>query len=714
MIRAPPRLGQTSLALAMQDNPPDSGAGQPPIECDVAVVGGGPGGLYAAWRLRHTQPSLSIAIFEATSRVGGRVRTLNTPDIPFTMDIGAMRFLREQVFVNALVKYFQLPTFEHPVPVASYFLRNAHLLPRLNSGHLVQYDPQRQEVVALSAFNTRSDARPIDVSPGEIIQCVLWRILSKVEIDADCLDAPSREFLEQHPERVVLEPFLQEVRLDALGERIRRLRTSSNDRLKEKRFDYFTVPEWIVIKKFGRIDGRRLYEYSLWELVERELGAETFRLARACLGYQTIFGAWNAAEHIPWFIAEFGSIQFSGPTQSEAPPSPAVAAIRGGMQRLVDAIKVQLGGVAIHTDATVSSMDGVVDGRIKMQMRSRGGGAITVLARKVICAVSRGALERISWPSTFRLDPVLATQSRAAAPAFGECLNVVVGNPLMKVFALYERPWVWELASNSARLSLAKWDRVRLTKRSPDLGQSSFKIPDEAEFVGSRIITDLPVRQLYFHGPADGWWNPKAKLAGRICGMVMAYCDARESEYWARIWRRARSGKTESFSDLDVEVQLSDESRQELAEHGVSHDFVEVFERNVRAAVKDLFGGDAENVPRPVLAFFQNWSAAPYFGGWHAWNMGCDPQAVRHAIQKPFSNAEVYVCGEAFSSDQGWIEGALRTSESMLQRHFSVPFDVTKDLGLTLARELELSHYSTLAGRRQRDFPAALKLYLNW
>ena len=41
-------------------------------------------------------------------------------------------------------------------------------------------------------------------------------------------------------------------------------------------------------------------------------------------------------------------------------------------------------------------------------------------------------------------------------------------------------------------------------------------------------------------------------------------------------------------------------------------------------------------------------------------------------LRKPVPDANVYVCGEAFSSNQGWAEGALNTAERMLEDHFGL------------------------------------------
>jgi hypothetical protein len=32
----------------------------------------------------------------------------------------------------------------------------------------------------------------------------------------------------------------------------------------------------------------------------------------------------------------------------------------------------------------------------------------------------------------------------------------------------------------------------------------------------------------------------------------------------------------------------------------------------------------------------------------------------------------VFICGEAYSHGQGWVEGALETAEAMLQGHFGL------------------------------------------
>ena len=65
--------------------------------CELATAGGGPGGLYTAWRLAADAGVMkgeSICVFERAQRFGGRTFSLYNqgPKKDLTVDIGAYRF----------------------------------------------------------------------------------------------------------------------------------------------------------------------------------------------------------------------------------------------------------------------------------------------------------------------------------------------------------------------------------------------------------------------------------------------------------------------------------------------------------------------------------------------------------------------------------------------------------------------------------------------
>jgi monoamine oxidase len=77
-------------------------------------------------------------------------------------------------------------------------------------------------------------------------------------------------------------------------------------------------------------------------------------------------------------------------------------------------------------------------------------------------------------------------------------------------------------------------------------------------------------------------------------------------------------------------------------------------------------------LPPPYAAAFHDWGEDPYGGGWHSWNIGVDTPAAMARIVKPAADQEVYICGESYSTYQGWVEGALQTAEMMLTGHFGL------------------------------------------
>ncbi len=79
------------------------------------------------------------------------------------------------------------------------------------------------------------------------------------------------------------------------------------------------------------------------------------------------------------------------------------------------------------------------------------------------------------------------------------------------------------------------------------------------------------------------------------------------------------------------------------------------------------------HVPTPLSAKFVNWSGDPYGGAYHFWNTHLRSWQVMPRIRHPAPDANVFLCGEAFSAKQGWVEGAVNTAEMTLETHFGLP-----------------------------------------
>ncbi len=62
----------------------------------------------------------------------------------------------------------------------------------------------------------------------------------------------------------------------------------------------------------------------------------------------------------------------------------------------------------------------------------------------------------------------------------------------------------------------------------------------------------------------------------------------------------------------------------------------------------------------------------PYGGAVHHWQVGIDSDAAMAGMVRPLPDLELFVCGEAWSRRQGWVEGALETAEAVLTEHLGL------------------------------------------
>src|SRR3954447_15235334 len=76
---------------------------------DVAIVGAGVAGVYAAWRLRTDtpkgRPQPNVQVFEQSGRVGGRLLSVQPPELPGVFcELGGMRYISSQRLVRSLIE----------------------------------------------------------------------------------------------------------------------------------------------------------------------------------------------------------------------------------------------------------------------------------------------------------------------------------------------------------------------------------------------------------------------------------------------------------------------------------------------------------------------------------------------------------------------------------------------------------------------------------
>jgi monoamine oxidase len=187
-----------------------------------------------------------------------------------------------------------------------------------------------------------------------------------------------------------------------------------------------------------------------------------------------------------------------------------------------------------------------------------------------------------------------------------ELIASVTGQPVLKIFCCYDSNW---------------WGPLGITTGSS--------------------ATDLPIGQTWYFGP-DSASNSKSLL-------MASYCDTLDATYWEGISSGPRFQTTGPPA-----------TDPHWAEQAPSADLV----AEVQRLLTEFHG---MQVPDPYSAAWRDWSGDPYGGAFNTWNVGVRPDQVAKQILQPDPSQWLYICGEAYSFDQGWVEGALDTAEQVVR-----------------------------------------------
>jgi monoamine oxidase len=157
-----------------------------------------------------------------------------------------------------------------------------------------------------------------------------------------------------------------------------------------------------------------------------------------------------------------------------------------------------------------------------------------------------------------------------------------------------------------------------------------------------RSLTDLPVHQCIYFGTERGSSNSL---------LTATYNDGEDLSYFERFLRQ----------------------EEPFESHGELPDDLITPRALVLAVQPQLAKLHGTPVPAPYWAAYKDWRRDPIGAGWHFWKVGRRSWEVIPRIRKPLADANLYVCGEAWSTSQGWVEGALNSSERVLQDHLGLP-----------------------------------------
>ncbi|HKK76664.1 MAG TPA: FAD-dependent oxidoreductase [Saprospiraceae bacterium] len=233
----------------------------------------------------------------------------------------------------------------------------------------------------------------------------------------------------------------------------------------------------------------------------------------------------------------------------------------------------------------------------------------TVLAKDIILAMPRRSLELLDQENFFF--------NRDRQKELHYNLDSVIMEPSYKILLGFEEPW---------------WEATLKAKA----GES---------------ITDLPMRQCYYFGVDPE--NSHSLFLG-------SYNDMRTVAFWQALENGEpyRTRSTKLVRAVNVEYPSY--------QHATRPMVLEVMKQ-----VRELHGPSVE-VPEPYTSAFKDWTDDPYGGGYHAWKDSYKVWEVMPYIRQPYSEERVFITGEAYSDQQGWVEGAFCVAEHVMREKFDL------------------------------------------
>lgn len=368
----------------------------------------------------------------------------------------------------------------------------------------------------------------------------------------------------------------------------------------------------------AEIDGKPLYQWGFWNLLARHLSNEGRQLALTTVGYDSLGANANAVD----IIAE--NFDFT--------PGVTYALFDQGFEsviwKLADEFRAT--GGTITTGMTLEAFQTSADSGqptydLAFEARDKDDSPQAVTARAVVLALPQAALQALR-----KTGPVFGPQ----APQVPMLLNSVSSIPLYKLFLIYDRPW-WQ-------------EQLKLDK--------------------GRSLTDLPVRQCYYWATNPG--GPSA---------IMAYNDQDSASFWGG-YQIGPLGPGDALQtpgirafapDLsppgsDPSGEYEQQRRLNWDAHKAPHEMVVEMHRQLM----EMHG--VSDAPLPIDAAYMDWMNAPFGGAVHFWNPGYKSWEVLEQMIQPVAGVNAFIVGESYSTNQTWVEGALQTSELLLQGRFGM------------------------------------------
>ena len=151
-------------------------------------------------------------------------------------------------------------------------------------------------------------------------------------------------------------------------------------------------------------------------------------------------------------------------------------------------------------------------------------------------------------------------------------------------------------------------------------------------------------------GSAYPFYSYPEDCPSHPCPAAMTiYCDINDADFWGTFQRLGPK--------FDSTLQQKHPELQAV--------WKPLLEEAIKQ-LKKVFNTD--DIPEVLLTSYRSWDGKDYQYAVHLWGLGVDDREIVEKAPKPIESKNLYLCNEAWSGYQGWVEGALMSTEKVLQR----------------------------------------------
>ena len=404
---------------------------------------------------------------------------------------------------------------------------------------------------------------------------------------------------------------------------------------------------WQSFRLDCKWNGVPLNEWSLWDLyTEMGYSNECITLLYRLLGFNgTFLSKMNAG--VAYQLLE------------DFPADAQFRTLKEGFSTLPNTLVEKIGKERIYLETSVEDISKLEDQdhyTITYRQKDDNGNYTdqTITAEKIILGLPRLALEKLFVKSN-AFNKLEAEKSQM----LWDTLQSASSQPLLKINLYYDNAW---------------WGNGISGRPSVEFGPNFADLPtgsvypfysiDEKVIAGIEYSERVEDPSKERQAELDEISNSKYKKAAALT----IYCDYLNINFW---------------SGLQSNGEMFDSPMQRRCSEGSDKTIYPASKAVVREATKffkKIF--DTHYVPEPVMTSARIWEGGVKFDvepsqqfgfGVHQWAVGANDREVMQTLIEPLPN--LYTCGEAFSDYQGWVEGALRSTDLVMKQAFGLePF----------------------------------------